>query len=131
MFDSKKGLLEKKGSFIIRCVCVYVCVFVCVFVCVYVRVCVCVWVCYMGTNPYVLCVFSKPFSPHTHTRTCRHLCVYVDAHSVYCTLAEILYTEENLDFASLMVQVLNMILFTAMELYELRMQLRDLETQVR
>lgn len=62
---------------------------------------------------------------------CRHLCLCVDAHSVYWTLAEILFAEENLTFASLMVQVLNMILFTATELYELRMQLRDLQTPVR
>ena len=62
---------------------------------------------------------------------CRHLCLCVDAHSVYWTLAEILFAEENLTFASLMVQVLNMILFTATELYELRIQLRDLQTPVR
>ena len=61
---------------------------------------------------------------------CRQLCVYVDAHSVYCTLAEILSTEENLGFASLMVQVLNMILFTSAELYDFRMQLKDLATPV-
>ena len=55
----------------------------------------------------------------------------MDAHCVYYTLAEILHTEKNLAFASLMVQVLNMILFTSMELYDLRMQLKDLETPVR
>ena len=61
---------------------------------------------------------------------CRQLCVYVGAHSVYCTLAKILHTEEKLPFASHMVQVLNMILFTASELYNLRMQLKDLATPV-
>lgn len=61
---------------------------------------------------------------------CRQLCVYVDAHSVYCTLAEILSAEGNLGFASLMVQVLNMILFTSAELYDFRMQLKDLATPV-
>ena len=61
---------------------------------------------------------------------CRQLCVYVDAHSVYCTLAEILSAEDNLGFASLMVQVLNMILFTSAELYDFRMQLKDLATPV-
>ena len=55
----------------------------------------------------------------------------MDAHCVYCTLAEILYAEENLQFASMMVQVLNMILFTTTELYELRVQLKDLKTPVR
>ena len=49
---------------------------------------------------------------------------------MYCTLAEILYAEENLQFASMMVQVLNMILFTTTELYELRVQLKDLKTPV-
>lgn len=61
----------------------------------------------------------------------RQLCVYVDAYSVYCTLAEILYPEEDLLFVSLMVQVLNLILFTAAELYNLRMQLKELNTPVR
>eukprot|EP00731_Ephydatia_muelleri_P026917 Em0018g1017a len=58
----------------------------------------------------------------------RQLCVDVNAHPVYCTLAEILNSEENLTFASLMVQVLNMILFTSAELYELRTQLKDLHS---
>ena len=56
--------------------------------------------------------------------------MYVDAHSVYCTLAEILSAEDNLGFSSLMVQVLNMILFTSAELYDFRMQLKDLATPV-
>ena len=56
--------------------------------------------------------------------------MYVDAHAVYCTLAEILDVEENLMFASLMVQVLNQILFTSTELYGLRLQLQLLETKV-
>ena len=57
--------------------------------------------------------------------------MYVDAPLVYCLLAEILYAEENLGLAALMVQVLNMILFTATELYQLRLQLRELATAVR
>jgi len=56
--------------------------------------------------------------------------VCVDANSVYCTLADILLGEEDLIFASLMVQYLNLILFTVSELYDLRMQLKDLTTQV-
>lgn len=61
----------------------------------------------------------------------RQLCVCVDAHLVYCTLSDILHSEEQeLAFVSLMVQVLNMILFTASELYDLRMQLKDLATPV-
>lgn len=62
--------------------------------------------------------------------TRRQLCIYVDAHSVYCTMAEILDTGEDLLFVSLMVQVLNLILFTATELYHLRMQLTELSTPV-
>ena len=54
----------------------------------------------------------------------------MDAHSVYCTLAEILYAENELGFASLMVQVLNMILFTATELYDFRKELKELSTAV-
>ena len=68
---------------------------------------------------------------HVYIRCmCRQLCVYVDAHAVYCTLAEILYADDNLTFASLMVQVLNQILFTSTELYGLRLQLQLLETPV-
>ena len=44
--------------------------------------------------------------------------------------AKILHSEEKLPFASHMVQVLNMILFTASELYTLRMQLKDLANPV-
>jgi len=67
------------------------------------------------------------------TETCvsRQLCIYVDARSVYCTLSEILHdNNDKLAFASHMVQVLNMILFTASELYDLRSQLKDLAAQV-
>ena len=67
---------------------------------------------------------------HVHVYIRRQLCVYVDAHAVYCTLAEILYADDNLTFASLMVQVLNQILFTSTELYGLRLQLQLLETPV-
>ena len=49
---------------------------------------------------------------------------------MYCTMAEILHSEEKYPFTSHMVQVLNMILFTASELYDLRMQLKDLATSV-
>ena len=46
-------------------------------------------------------------------------------------MAGILLEEENFEFASLMVQALNMILFTAKELLDLRLELRDLATTVR
>jgi vacuole morphology and inheritance protein 14 len=57
----------------------------------------------------------------------RHLCVYVDARAVYCTLAEILVSEEKLQFAALMVRELNTILFCATELFDLRMQLQTMD----
>jgi len=50
---------------------------------------------------------------------------------VYITIAGILLEEENLEFASLMVQSLNLILFTAKELLELRLELKELATTVR
>ena len=62
---------------------------------------------------------------------CRQLCVLVDAHHVYITIAQILLEDTNLEFASLMVLSLNMILFTAKELLELRLELQNLATTVR
>jgi len=61
----------------------------------------------------------------------RQLCVLLDAHQVYITIAGILLEEEKFEFASLMVQSLNIILFTAKELLDLRLELRDLATNVR
>lgn len=50
---------------------------------------------------------------------------------MYCTLAGILRKEGDLRFASTMVQQLNIILFTSAELFEMRMQLKSLSTEVR
>ncbi|GFZ21287.1 ARM repeat superfamily protein [Actinidia rufa] len=50
----------------------------------------------------------------------RRLCVLLDAERVYCELSTILEGESDLDFASLMVQALNLILLTSSELAELR-----------
>lgn len=61
---------------------------------------------------------------------CRHLCLLVEPRCVYCTLAGILGEEGDLQFASTMVQQLNLILFTSAELFEMRMQLKDLSTEV-
>ena len=83
------------------------------------------------THTHIYIPLSHTYTiPNTHTPIFRLLCVDVNAHPVYCTLAEILNSEENLTFASLMVQVLNMILFTSAELYELRTQLKDLHSTV-
>lgn len=59
----------------------------------------------------------------------RHLCVLLDAESVYRTIAELMHDEQDLDFASTMVRTLNIILLTSTELFELRNLLKDVETQ--
>ncbi|RID76066.1 hypothetical protein BRARA_B03062 [Brassica rapa] len=50
----------------------------------------------------------------------RRLCVLLDAERVYRELSTILEGEDNLDFASTMVQALNLILLTSPELAKLR-----------
>nr|GMD26592.1 protein VAC14 homolog [Ipomoea batatas] len=50
----------------------------------------------------------------------RRLCVLLDAERVYRELSTILEGESDLDFASMMVQALNLILLTSSELSELR-----------
>lgn len=58
----------------------------------------------------------------------RQLCVMLSAEDIYRTLAELLQKEENLTFASEMVQTLSSILLTSKELFSLRIQLKDLST---
>ena len=60
----------------------------------------------------------------------RHLCLLLNAKDIYCALSEILRQEEDLQFASLMVNNLNMILLTSSELFELRQKLKDLANEV-
>ncbi|KAK4423388.1 protein VAC14 [Sesamum alatum] len=50
----------------------------------------------------------------------RRLCVLLDAETVYRKLSAILQEESDLDFASIMVQALNLILLTSYELANLR-----------
>ncbi|GFP83563.1 protein vac14 homolog [Phtheirospermum japonicum] len=50
----------------------------------------------------------------------RRLCVLLDAETVYRKLSNILQGESDLDFASIMVQALNLILLTSSELANLR-----------
>ncbi|GLH02434.1 protein VAC14 homolog [Gryllus bimaculatus] len=59
----------------------------------------------------------------------RQLCVLLNSEDIYKTLAEILRHEENLKFASTMVQTLNTILLTSSELFELRTKLKDDKTE--
>ncbi|KAJ1904304.1 hypothetical protein IWQ60_012469, partial [Tieghemiomyces parasiticus] len=59
----------------------------------------------------------------------RRLCVSLQAELIYRTIAEILETTEDHEFASLMVQYLNTILITSPELAELRHRLKYLDTR--
>ncbi|KAJ4433763.1 hypothetical protein ANN_16075 [Periplaneta americana] len=60
----------------------------------------------------------------------RQLCVLLNSEDIYRTLSEILLHEEDLKFASNMVETLNTILLTSSELFELRTKLKDLNTEV-
>ncbi|POS72951.1 vacuole morphology and inheritance protein [Diaporthe helianthi] len=59
----------------------------------------------------------------------RQLCVSLSAERIYRTLADCIEKEEDLEFASIMVQNLNNNLITAPELSELRKRLRNLESR--
>ncbi|KAJ3046902.1 hypothetical protein HK102_013067, partial [Quaeritorhiza haematococci] len=60
----------------------------------------------------------------------RHLCLSLNPERIYRTFAEVLERDEkDLDFASTMVQNLNIILITAPELVELRRKLKNLDTR--
>lgn len=60
----------------------------------------------------------------------RQLCTYLNPEKIYRTLADILEKDEDVEFASIMVQNLNNILITAPELVDLRKRLRSLDTKV-
>nr|CAG8435610.1 13585_t:CDS:2 [Entrophospora candida]CAG8472970.1 6748_t:CDS:2 [Entrophospora candida] len=59
----------------------------------------------------------------------RHLCLSLDSERIYRSFAEILEKEEDIEFASSMVQNLNSILITSPELSDLRKRLKNLETK--
>ncbi|XP_064641038.1 protein VAC14 homolog isoform X2 [Lineus longissimus] len=59
----------------------------------------------------------------------RQLCLLLNPEDIYRTLSEILLHEQDTAFACQMVQTLNSILLTSTELFELRMQLKDLKTE--
>ncbi|KAL9038293.1 MAG: hypothetical protein Q9214_005338 [Letrouitia sp. 1 TL-2023] len=59
----------------------------------------------------------------------RQLCVSLSAERIYRTLADCLEKDEDMEFASIMVQNLNNNLITAPELAESRKRLRNLETR--
>ena len=60
----------------------------------------------------------------------RQLCLLLSAEDIYRCCSEILLFEEDMRFASHMIQTLSTILLTSTELFELRMQLKDLKTEV-
>ena len=58
----------------------------------------------------------------------RQLCINLQPERIYRTLAEIIEKDEDIEFASIMVQNLNNNLITAPELAELRKRLRNLQS---
>ncbi|XP_078526808.1 protein VAC14 homolog [Lissotriton helveticus] len=58
----------------------------------------------------------------------RQLCLLLNAENIFHSMADILLREDDLKFASIMVQTLNTILLTSSELFPLRNQLKDLKT---
>jgi hypothetical protein len=61
----------------------------------------------------------------------RQLCLSLSAERIYQTLADCLERDEDVEFASIMVQNLNNNLITAPELADLRKRLRNLDNRVR
>ncbi|KAK9451657.1 vacuolar protein 14 C-terminal Fig4p binding-domain-containing protein [Limtongia smithiae] len=59
----------------------------------------------------------------------RQLCVSLNSERIYRTLAEILERDDDVEFASIMIQNLNNNLITAPELQGLRRRLRNLDTK--
>lgn len=59
----------------------------------------------------------------------RQLCLSLSAERIYRTLADCLEKDDDVEFASIMVQNLNNNLITAPELADLRKRLRNLETR--
>ncbi|CAG8581727.1 4384_t:CDS:10 [Funneliformis mosseae] len=59
----------------------------------------------------------------------RHLCMSLNSERIYRSFAEILEKEEEIEFASSMVQNLNSILITSPDLSDLRKRLKSLETK--
>lgn len=59
----------------------------------------------------------------------RQLCSSLNAERIYRTFADLLEKDEDLDFASIMVQNLHLIMITSPELSDFRKRLRNLETR--
>lgn len=61
----------------------------------------------------------------------RQLCLLLDPSHIYRSISVLLMCEGNVEFVSQMVAMLNGILLTATELFEMRDQLKALENEVR
>lgn len=61
----------------------------------------------------------------------RQLCITLSAEKIYRTMADCIVKDEDVEFASIMVQNLNNNLITAPELADLRRRLRNLDSKVR
>ncbi|KAG5513603.1 hypothetical protein PMAC_001035 [Pneumocystis sp. 'macacae'] len=87
-----------------------------------------------GTFPALLKILSDPndeiYRRLLETRgslIVRQLCIYLKSEKIYCTLAKNLEKDEDLEFASIMVQNLNNNLMTSPELSGFRKRLKNLE----
>ncbi|TRY54537.1 hypothetical protein DNTS_033403 [Danionella cerebrum] len=72
---------------------------------------------------------QSPSTPSMNSYFYKQLCLLLHAENIFHSMADILLKEEDLKFASTMVQTLNTILLTSAELFQLRNQLKDLHTQ--
>ena len=79
----------------------------------------CVTLCFVGRTGEVAVVY-----------VCRQLCLLLNAEDIYSCCSEILIGENDVMFASHMIQTLSSILLTSSELFELRTQLKELSTEV-
>ncbi|KAK8858670.1 hypothetical protein IAR55_002899 [Kwoniella newhampshirensis] len=59
----------------------------------------------------------------------RQLCLHLNAEKIFRTIAEILEKDEDLEFASMMVVKLNLILITSPELSDFRRRLKNLDSR--
>jgi vacuole morphology and inheritance protein 14 len=59
----------------------------------------------------------------------RHLCSSLNAERIYRTFADLLVKDEDLDFASIMVQNLHTIMITSPELSDFRKRLKNLDSK--
>lgn len=123
LFTTERNLLEDRGPFIIRLVRI-----------LHSNICVC---CSCDLRPKVnqhIALYDaedvSKVAEINPAQSNRQLCVMLSAEDIYRTLAELLQQEENLIFASEMVQTLSSILLTSKELFTLRIQLKDLATPV-